>query len=227
MIRPEVREQFPSFTAAFEGRVSHMYADVKNLITIGLGCLIDPVTIAMRLPFAHAHGAPASASEVGAEWTRLKEARIGDRPYYAQRRLLDLGLTLSEAAIDDLARGRLDADAAILAREFSAWELWPAPAQLATLSMAWAMGAGFPASWPAWRAAAMSADWAMCANTCRMREAGNPGIVPRNRANAALFTAAAGAVVVPDHFTDSDRSRLEFLLTVWLDGQAHGDGAWR
>src|SRR5580704_1499007 len=48
-----VRDIFPNFSKQFEGRVGWMYLDVKGLVTIGVGNLIDPLPAAVGLPFVH------------------------------------------------------------------------------------------------------------------------------------------------------------------------------
>ena len=222
-MKPEVRAQFPSFTVRFEGRVPTMYADIKGLITIGLGCLIDPVTLATSLPF-HRHspnGPRASVGEIAGEWQRLKAMDLGKWHFATQRAKAGLTLWLDDDGIDDLARTRLDTFEHVLVKQFPEWEQWPAEAQLAVLSMAWGMGPGFPAHWPQFTAAALQQDWALCSMCCRMREAGNPGVVPRNKANTALFKAAA-VRPAPAGITDDDRARLDYLLTVWLDKEIYG-----
>jgi len=49
------------------------------------------------------------------------------------------------------------------------------------------MGSGFFAKWPLFTAACSARDWRAAAADCRMKEAGNPGFVPRNTANRILF----------------------------------------
>lgn len=189
-MRPEVRAQFPAFTARYEGRIPWMYVDVKGLVTIGLGCLIDPVGMATSLPFVTATGEQASSSEIRAEWGVVKHTPgLPQKGAGAAKQLCRL--RLPEKAIDELARYRLDANERVLLGAFPDWESWPAAAQLGVLSMAWAMGAGFTKKWPKFTAACRALDWAKAAAECKMREAGNPGIVPRNKKNAELFRSCA------------------------------------
>ena len=145
-MRPEVREQFPEFTVRFEGRVATMYADRAELITIGLGCLIDPLPLALGLPFRDSAGRVATRAEIQAEWLRLKAMTLGRWHWRVQATRAGLKLRLDEATIDNLARTRLDAAEAYLRKTLPEWDEWPAEAQLATLSMAWAAGAGFTRS---------------------------------------------------------------------------------
>ena len=61
--------------------------------------------------------------------------------------------------------------------EFQKFDEWPADAQLALHSMAWAMGSAFAArgKWPHFRAACAKMDFDLAADNCKMSEAGNPG----------------------------------------------------
>ena len=57
--------------------------------------------------------------------------------------------------------------------------------------MAWAMGPAGPGAFPTFRAACQKLDFKTAAAECKMNEAGNPGLVPRNQANVTLFSNAA------------------------------------
>jgi GH24 family phage-related lysozyme (muramidase) len=188
-----VRDIFPNFSKQFEGRVGWMYLDVKGLVTIGVGNLIDPLPAAVGLPFVHrADESPASRDEIAAEWTAIKSnTSLAQKGYLACKTVTRLGLT--DASIDDLVRGRLDQDEVFLKQSFSGWDAWPADGQLGVLSMAWAMGAAFPATWPKFTAACKAGDWSGAAANCHMNEAGNPGVKPRNAANVILFNNAFNA----------------------------------
>ena len=77
---PAVQSGFPAFSAKFEGRVSYMYLDVKGLVTVGVGNLVDPVSVAQALPFRFknkpgigAPGSPATPDQIAAEWQTTQE----------------------------------------------------------------------------------------------------------------------------------------------------------
>lgn len=232
-----VREQFPAFTTQFEGRVATMYLDVLGLVTVGVGCLIDSPDGAGRLPFVHPSGTVAKHSEIVAAWHNLKSHQELSKKHWKFAIPYTYGLYLPEAAIDDLLRERLDANDRIFAKTFDQWEDFPPEAQLAIHSMGWAMGAGFPAKWPQFTAACRAQDWARyavgangartltggAAALCKIREAGNPGIVPRNKADRALLEAAAHAVASPPPagITEEDRDRVERMTALWFDSQLH------
>jgi hypothetical protein len=102
------------------------------------------------------------------------------------------GLTqirLTEDAIDSLTMSKAREMVAHLLNRFPNWDNLPADAQLGTLSLAWACGPAF--NFPRFSAALGAEDFATCALECKMDATGNPGLVPRNKANQALFLDAA------------------------------------
>jgi hypothetical protein len=98
---------------------------------------------------------------------------------------------LEDDAIDALVRQRLLANEKYLAKVFTEFESWPADAQLAVSSMSWAMGPGvFPHPFSNFTTSAKGNDWAACSKECAINAKGNAGVIPRNKANVALFLAA-------------------------------------
>ncbi len=198
-MRASVAAAFHAFNRRFEGEIAWMYPDIEGLITTGVGNLIDPIDQALGLPWQRiADGQPADRDAVAAEWRRMKaDATLPQRGAPAARRIATL--ELSAAAIGELVERRLQADLAALRGQpdFAGFDGWPAPAQLALLSMAWAQGAGFQ-RWPRFRAACRAGDFDAAAAECRLDERGNPGLAPRNAANIALFHSAAQVVADGD-----------------------------
>lgn len=193
-MRPIVAARFLEYTKPLEGLVEYMYVDVKGLVTIGFGNLIDPISYALALPFVKKLGsARATPAEITAEWNLIKDAdnklQLATKGYTACAKWTNLKLTLD--TIQDLCAERLRGNEAELRRirEFQQFDDWPADAQLALHSMAWAMGPAFAAGgqWPSFRAACGKMDFMAAAANCRISEAGNPGVVPRNEANKRLF----------------------------------------
>ena len=195
-----VLDVFPMFTTRLEGRVPHMYLDILGLVTIGQGCLIDPVHLAVPLPFKTKKGdAPATRQQILEEFTRIKSRQnLKTLHYNYAGKLCQLYLPGEE--IDRLTQARMALFEGQLLKALPDFADWPADAQFATMSMSWAMGAGFVKKWPSWRTCALERDWNGCAKNCKIREAGNPGLVPRNQANARLFKAAA-QTQEPDRLT--------------------------
>lgn len=206
-----VAHAFHAFSRPLEGRLRSMYVDVKNLVTTGTGNLIDPAPLALELPWKHGKtGALATASEVAAAWAQLKH-----HPGFAVKAggpLVPLSklsakvaaslndLRLDDADIDALVERKLgEFEAYITAKHFPAFGTYPADAQLGILSMAWAVGPGFPQTFSNFKRAVLDGDWQIAIACCKIREEGNPGIVPRNARNRALF---ANANVVVDRKLD-------------------------
>lgn len=194
VVYDSVKSQFTAFNKTFEGSISYMYLDIKGLVTIGVGNLIDPVSEAVILPFCFkANPAQfAAQSDIQAEWTLLKsKPELAKQGYTACAPLTKL--QLNDDAINALIDKRLLQNETILKKSnaFKNFDQWPADAQLGLLSMAWAMGPDFSPSWPKFSAACAKMDFTAAANDCQMNEAGNPGLVPRNKANQQLFINAA------------------------------------
>jgi len=188
-VRPSVRAAFVPFTAPLEGVVRWLYLDVKGLVTTAIGNLVDPIEYALDLPMVYSGtNIPAPREAIRREWERVKAhptaARQGHRVLDAET-----SLRLTDAGIAFVVDRRLALNVSILRKRFPEWDEWPADAQLATLSMAWACGPMF--AFPSLTAALRDRDWKQAADDCRMRTEGNPGLIPRNAANKSLYLAAA------------------------------------
>lgn len=108
--------------------------------------------------------------------------------------------------MDELvARKRGEFYAYLKQHHFPTLEEYPADAQLGILSMAWACGPGFPRTFKNFTRSVLNGDWAGAAASCKIREAGNPGVVPRNKANRTCFGNAA--IVIQGNL---DRERLHW-----------------
>lgn len=185
-----VRDKWREYSEAFEGRLLTMYLDVKGLVTTGVGNLIDPVSEAVKLPWKHRDGRPANSAEITAAWQALKarqDLAHRDAKYAAAL----TGLTLTDADVDSLVERKLaENESFITAHYFPYFADFPADAQLAILSMAWAVGPGFPSKFPTFTAAVRAGDWLGARDNCTIREDGNPGVIPRNKANRVCFANA-------------------------------------
>ena len=193
-MRTAVRTAFPDWSARFEGSVSWLYLDILGFVTIAIGNLVDdtktgtPPESALSLPLVHPDGRPAPREAIGAAWRKVKAhpqlARWGHRAAEAVT-----SLRLTPEGVRLVVLRKLDDVERQLRARFPEWEEWPAAAQLATLSMAWACGAAF--RYPRLEAALKRRDWATAAKECHINEKGNPGVAPRNVANVALYLVAA------------------------------------
>ena len=193
-MQPAVRNAWRRFNESLEGLTSWMYLDIKGLVTTGMGNLIDPVAAALALTWFDASDVQASPDQVRAEWNRIKNnhalAHQG-----AQAAKAVATLHLQDADINTLILGKLDQNEAILKANpaFEDIDAWPADAQLALLSMAWAMGPGFGPHFPHFSHACAARDFAAAADECAMDVVGNPGLIRRNAANRQAFRFAANA----------------------------------
>ena len=191
---PTVQSYFRAFNEPFEGAVPYMYLDVKGLVTVGVGNLIDPAELATALPFRFksAPAIQASRNQIEAEWQKLKcDPSLAKRGHRACAALTEL--ELSSDAIDNLISHRLTSDETLLKSQgaFHAFDNWPADAQLSLLSMAWAMGADGFRRFPNFRGACQKMDFQTAAKESRLDVTGNPGVIPRNQANFTLLFNAA------------------------------------
>jgi hypothetical protein len=193
-MRQIVKMAFATEVARYEGRTTWMYRDTheNGYITTGKGNLIDPVSLALDLPWLRADGELADEEEVLAEWGRVKAMPRGLR---ADRYRGPDGLRLSDEAVDDLVQRKLAEFWSVGLRYFPDAEEWPAPAQLGWLLMAWAMGPAFTEptakrkGWPKFKAACLALDWEMAAAECFIPGARDV----RNEEHRRLFLAAASS----------------------------------
>lgn len=195
-LRASVREAFFSFNAPKEGVCDFMYPDKDNRITTAVGYLIDSVADAQRLPWRTLLGAPASAEQVAQEWRGLKEKDL--RAMFAPRVRPLTTLRLDSETIQRITMERLDGMAAAAMRKMPELADAPADAQLAFMSMCWALGVGDEKTddglfgqFPRFLGHFRAGDYAAAAGECKLREDNNAGVIQRNIENARLLFAAA------------------------------------
>ncbi len=173
-MRQIVRDTFFEFTRKREGFTPFMYCDTLNLVTTGVGNLIDAsarnsfdisdaaMAPAMNLPWRFkgpgwtfnnpiATGT-AGRSDIQQAWiaTKLKAQEVPGfntrSSGFAYQNLTPL--TLDMEGLQNLFNKTLNSFDGKLQSLYPSYEDWPADAQLAILSMSWAMG---PSFWPALR----------------------------------------------------------------------------
>ncbi|MER8186919.1 peptidoglycan-binding domain-containing protein [Kitasatospora sp. NPDC094015] len=196
-----VRDGFNAFSEPLESREHMMYLDVKSLVSTGVGNLLDaddpanfgsnpvPLPDIFTLDWHDRDTAvPADRTAIEEEYRKIKFSGTANAPI-AQKRALGQ-LLVSDGSVDALITAKLDSfETSLRGRPpFAGYDGWPAPGQLGLLSMAWAMGPMF--RFPHFEAAAAGGDRLTMARECRMTEAGNSGVIPRNVRNALLFTLA-------------------------------------
>lgn len=184
-------ESYHQFSAPLEGRVATMYCDCKGLITTGVGNLINTIASAMALPWLLSDGTKASTAAIHADWDKLHNSAMDYAKWkwsvYAKTMLCHL----SDEGIDELVRHTLALNEATLKKRFPAWDSFPADAQLAIMSVSWAVGAGFYVKFQNLAKCIDEQDWEGCVASCKIREEGNPGVVPRNAKNRFCFHNAS------------------------------------
>jgi len=200
-----VLDKFVAFTEPLEGMTRNAYLDVKGLVTVGLGCLIDPVVTALPLPWVMPDGTAAPASVIEAQLNALKaQPKLAHYPALSPTVQNATTIRLTDEGVANLARQRLLAGEPLMRRAFPGWDAWPADAQLFACSMGWAIGFGWPRIFsncarllqqdtPSFAMAAIGSPGARPSDAsapCDIRTEGNPGIVPRNAQNRLLLSNA-------------------------------------
>lgn len=212
-MRTPVRTAWLTFTERFEGGVPWLYADVRGLITIAYGNLVDPLSAALSLPLEWADGGKATAADITADWLRVKgeprAAKLGH--LYAKGLTL---LRLPRAAMEAVALRKLDENEAVLRGRFADWDDLPACAQMALHSLAWACGPAF--HFPRLVSAVNAGDFDAASVHIQMREVTPEGVVnaglrPRNAANRVLMQNAQRA---RDYRLDPDTLDWTNVLSV-------------
>lgn len=184
----------PDFLRQYEGKVNFMYLDVKGLVTIGIGNLIDPVSQALKLEFGtKGGGGPVGTSEVMTEWQNVKSRtdlmNKGSAAFNAITRLqlTDRGIStmVNEAAKSIESYIKTNASAS---KFYSNWDNWPADAQLGFLGVAWG-GIPLPQfGWHKFPEACGNEDWDTASKECTITSAIAAG---RNEAHRLMFLNAA------------------------------------
>jgi GH24 family phage-related lysozyme (muramidase) len=218
-MRASVREAFVRFSGPLEGVLSWMYLDVKGLVTVAIGNLVDDPARelasappeALALPLVRPDGTPATRGEIAEAWRAVKKRKdLSQRGGGAFKNITTLRLT--PAGIDSVVGAKLAFFDRELAERFPGYPAWPADAQLATLSMAWACGAHF--RFPRLATALNALDFAKAAKECTIQEHKNPGVRPRNVANRIMYLNAARAVA-----HGADPERLFWPAALEADGE--------
>lgn len=206
-----VFDAFVRFSAPLEGLTHNPYLDVKGLLTVGLGCLIDPPETAASLPWTFADGSPAPTAEVLAQLRSLKfQQGLKNYRYDSPVVLKATTIRLTDAGVLDVASRRMLANEAFIAKALPGYATWPADAQLFAHSMAWAIGAGWPSIFgncarmlksdpPQFLIAATGSPTAHPDDASAPSDISthnNAGIVPRNAQNRLLLS---NAQLVIDH----------------------------
>jgi GH24 family phage-related lysozyme (muramidase) len=188
-----------SFNSRLEGFLPYLYLDILGYVTCGMGNLVDPVSMALSLPWLTSSGDPADQATITAAWHAVDACRSdpkgkrqtsGLATKYGQAFASVTAIRLSEDGIQQLIDRQVAANELELRKHFTAYDTMPADGQMAINSMAWAMGAGFPAMFKTFTAAVNAGDWATALANADFRGA---GVATRIAANKVML-ANAGQV---------------------------------
>ncbi len=204
-MHPSVIKALPDFLKQYEGKVNFMYLDVKGLVTVGVGHLIDPVNMALKLEFGpKGGGGAASTGEISAEWQKVKAStNLINQGSAAFDAITKLSLTdngIAAMVRDDAAAIENYIKSNGTARKYYGdFDKWPADAQLAFMGVAWG-GMPIPQfGWHKFPEACKVADWNKAADECKIT---SPIAAGRNEAHRLMFINAAAVKANGDNITE-------------------------
>lgn len=185
-----VRSSFVRFSTPFEGALPYLYADVRGLVTIAIGVLVDPVQMALTLPLRRPDGTPATQAQIRDAWHAVKsDLRAAKEGHRRAAALPANNLRLSAADVESITLRKLDANERLIAPRYARWPEWPADAQLAVHSLAWAVGPHYPSKFPRCHGHLLREDFASAAKEISINTTPR-----RNAANIRLLESAARLV---------------------------------
>lgn len=188
-VRQVVQDRWLELNGPIEGGLPYLYADKLGLVTTGYGDLVDPVSMALGLPWM-VDGRRARSDEIAVAWWTVKnDPMAAVRGHLYAKDLPGNQIRLLPAAVDDLVFAKLRANDEVLQGMLPDFAEWPACAQMALHSWAWACGPH--AHFPRLIAACRARDFDQCAVEIHLDEKGNPGLAPRNVADVFLMRNAA------------------------------------
>lgn len=193
------------FLKQYEGKVNFMYLDVKGLVTVGVGHLIDPIHQALKLEFRKKGGnSPVSAGEVQAEWQYVKSRKdlmMKGGEAYGAITTLELSDNGIKAMVQSHAAGienYIKTNPAA-SKFYGDFDKWPADAQLGFMGVAWG-GIPIPQfGWHKFPEACRVQDWDKAAAECKIT---SPIAAGRNEAHKTMFLNAAAVKWNGDSITE-------------------------
>lgn len=214
-MRQSAIDGFVVFSKRLEGWANWMHLDTLGLVSCGMGnkcdasdtpSCTDPASCALILPWltgpsgppgdpTNDTGSPADEATVRSNWQTVKARQDLCNVHDGGACWRPLtNIHLSDDGIKQFVTQQIAANEVGIRQAFPNYDNWPADAQLAIMSMAWARGAVFPGfgqnRYPKLTASLQQGDFATAATQCLVNP--NVGtIVLRNAANAHLFNNAA------------------------------------
>ncbi len=185
-MRQAVRDYFIKFSEPFEGAVYHMYLDMKGLVSVGIGNLIEPIQLGWNYPWRRQDGTLASQSEYIAEWNLINgKPELAQQGWTGATRFCTLHLTPDDVAT--LCYAKMDSNELHLRIRVPNFDEHPTDAQLMLHSWAWAVGPD--ANYPRMLKLIVAKEYAAAVAECDI----NPKvgtIILRNAANRQLLLNA-------------------------------------
>ncbi len=191
------------FIKRHEGEIAFMYLDTKGLVTTGIGNLIDPISLAVPIPFQFkannrhkvAAGKMATHQEIETEWKFLKNHTNKAAFIRGGARAIEpeTSLELNAANRQNLFNAKSASNERKLVNHFPDFHAWPADAQIGLMAMAWGLGPGFPPKWPKFTKACKAQDFDAAAANSSIRTWRKE----RNDDSVRLFENAARVVKNP------------------------------
>ncbi|MET8289439.1 peptidoglycan-binding domain-containing protein [Streptomyces sp. NPDC005132] len=178
-----VRDYWITFNDPLEGRVDFMYLDVKGYVSTGIGNKIDESAQDNSAPTAEERATSlvaanrlrwlvndvdtdATSEDVATDWDTVK-SHLELAPLGLHGKFKPFTrLHVDDQEIDRHVFAKLDEMESVLTSRdgFGGFASWPANAQLATLSMCWAMGPKF--RFPKFQSHVQDRNWAGAADEC-------------------------------------------------------------
>ena len=198
---PSVQAAWVPFNNKLEGHLTFLYLDILGFVTTGMGNLVDPVASALGLPWVRPDGSACDEVEIRSAWTAVDNQRSNPKGTRQASGLATryggafAGVTtirLTEDGVAEVVRRQVAANETILRKYFLHYDTMPADAQMCLNSMAWAMGAGFPATFVAFRAAVNAADWGLAKENADFK---GVGVANRIAANKVMLGNAGEAAL--------------------------------
>lgn len=158
--KASVVKSYVDWTTPFEGFLPWMYIDRLGWVTTGMGNLIDPVSMALPLPWKNSDGSRATPDQIAAAWNTIDGLRSdpkgqvqtsgpGSQGGGTQGGYTSIRITKQD--VQTLVASKMRENEQHLLAGLPNFAHAPADAQLAAHSMAWAMGPGFATTWANFR----------------------------------------------------------------------------
>lgn len=180
-IQPSVASAWVKINTPLEGSLPFMYTDAENYVTTGMGNLVDPVGLALALPWRNPDGSLADAGTIEAQWQAVKNGGVNSSVNAGPLTTI----RLDAAGINQAVQTTLAQNESILRGHYPNWDNLPADAQAAIMSMAWAMGPGFAGSFPQFTAAINAGNFAEAATQADFKGVGIENRIAMNKAMLA------------------------------------------